>query len=118
MSKVLARKYVNVPLENAQEHQVIIPQKAIYPWAKLSFILVLLLASILTLGLLQIKLYNTLVLYREGIKSLEEAIDSLSIRNEMLKLEVERLTSPSRLKEEGKRLNLKPTDRVVVLHED
>ncbi|MCX7794923.1 MAG: hypothetical protein N2380_00150 [bacterium] len=118
MSKVLARKYVNVPLENTQERQSTIPQRAIYPWIKSSFILVLLFTSILTLGLLQIKLYNTLVFYREGIRSLEEAIDNLSIKNEMLRLEVERLTSPSRLKEEGKRLNLQPSDRVVILPED
>lgn len=120
MSKVLARKslYVDVVLEKAQEHQSIIPKEATYPWARSSFILALLLTSILTLGLLQVKLYNGLVSYKEEIRSLEEAIDNLSIKNEVLKLEVKKLTSPFRLKEEGKRLNLQPSNRVLILPVD
>lgn len=119
MSRVLARKnlYAEAPLEVTQEHPSITPQRATYTWVRVFFVSAL-LTSILALSLLQVGLYTKLLHYREEIRSLEEAIDNLSIKNEALKLETERLTSPSRLKEEGKRLNLQPSNRVIILPVD
>lgn len=119
MSRVVTRKslYVEAPLEATQEHLSTVPQRAIYTWVRLFFISAL-LTSILALSLLQVGLYVKLLHYREEIRSLEEAIDNLSIKNEALRLEAERLASPSRLKEEGKRLNLQPSERVIILPVD
>lgn len=119
MSKVLARKsvYVNVPLEDVQRGLSVAPQRALNSWVRLLFVIVL-FTSILALGLLPVRLYVNLLQYKGEIRSLEEAIDNLSVKNEILRLEVEKLTSPSRLREEGKRLNLQPSDRVIILPVD
>jgi len=56
--------------------------------------------------------------YQEEIRSLEEVIDSLSTKNEQLSLEIIRLTSPTRLRSEGKRLGLQPSNRIIILPTD
>ncbi|MGC8971533.1 MAG: hypothetical protein ACP5K2_04940 [bacterium] len=116
MSKVLVERkvYVDLPSENPEILTSTTPYKVQHRWIRL-FLASVLLVSMLTISLIQVRLYSELVHYQGEIRSLEEAIDNLLTGNEKLRLEAKQLISPTRLREEGKRLGLQPSDKVIIL---
>jgi len=116
MSKVLVERkiYPSLPLEDSKALASTVPYIAKYRWIRLLLASVLII-GMLTMGLTQIRLYSRLVHYQGEIRSLEEAIENLSAKNERLRLEAKRLTSPTYLREEGERLGLQPSDKVIIL---
>lgn len=116
MSKVLVERkaYIELPLENPKVLTSTVPYKVQYRWIRL-FLASLLLAGMLTMSLMQVRLYTELIHYQGEIRSLEEMIDNLLTKNEKLRLEAKRLSSPTYLREEGERLGLQPSDKVIIL---
>ncbi|MGB9681734.1 MAG: hypothetical protein ACPL1I_01980, partial [bacterium] len=55
--------------------------------------------------------------YQEEVSSLTERIEQATLENEGLKKEVERLSSPSRLYQEGERLGMRPADEILEVKE-
>jgi len=116
MNRILAERnvYVDLQLEDLKEQSPQTHYKIQYRWIRL-FLVSVLLVGMFTVSLFQIRLYSGLIRYQEEIRSLEEVIDSLSTKNEQLSLEIIRLTSPTRLRSEGKRLGLQPSNRIIIL---
>jgi len=116
MNRILAERnvYVNLQLEELREQTPQTHYKIQHRWVRLLLVSAL-LVGMFTVSLLQIRLYSGLIRCQEEIRSLEEVIDTLSIKNEQLSLEIIRLTSPTRLRNEGKRLGLQPSNRIIIL---
>jgi|GEM_PF-1132599 cell division protein FtsL len=117
MARELARKSLPY-VESEREPK---PRSVGIPLARtlwLRFVLVLvLLSSMVGLGVFQIRLHSDAIKCQEEISSLTRSIDQATLENEGLRKEVERLSSPSRLYQEGERLGMKPADEILKLKE-
>jgi len=113
MARELARKnlpYIESQVEPKLQLSTVPLGKVI--WVRVIFVF-LLVSAIIGVGILQIKLHSETINYKEGISSLEKEIDQIILENEGLKKEVEKLSSPSRLYQEGKRLGMEPADKIL-----
>ncbi|MGC9064069.1 MAG: hypothetical protein ACP5JL_05260 [bacterium] len=117
MARELARKGLPY-LESEREPKV---QSIKVPLGKvlwIKFILILvLISSMVGVGVLQIRLHGNAIKYQEEVSSLTERIEQATLENEGLKKEVERLSSPSRLYQEGERLGMRPADEILEVKE-
>jgi cell division protein FtsL len=112
MARQLARKlpYIENQVETKSQSSIVSSGRAI--WVR--FIIVFLLVSaIVGVGMFQIRLHSETINYKEKVSTLEQEVNQITLENEALKKEVEKLASPSRLYQEGERLGMRPADKFL-----